>query len=339
MGRRRPTARSDDRGTRVTDLERVVGHHRRLGPIDGLHVHELGHARVGLRDQDHVGLGGPHLRDDRDDLVRPVAAVAADRVGTPLGQRVDGGLGLDAHHRVAASIEGHRRDDRDRRGDLADPDDRRPDLLEIGHRLDPDNIDTTGDKRRGLLREDIDRLVEIERPDRHHDRARRADIARDERIGSGGFHLRPEQKGGHLVELRDPVLVAVQAHPQAVAAERVGQQDPRPGIEIAAVDAPDDVGLGQVPELRRIAEREPRGEQHRPHRTVGKRGRPGLDRRVPSVTLDGGGNRARSAVDWIRFDGHVRYCSVELGLHSVPSRRPKRHELDRLTVTRNRSMP
>ena len=42
-----------------------------------------------------------------------------------------------------------------------------------------------------------------------------------------------------------------------------------PGVEIAALDAPDDLGLGQVPDLGRVAELEPVLEEHGAHRAVG----------------------------------------------------------------------
>ncbi len=109
-----------------------------------------------------------------------------------------------------------RGDDRDRRRDLAHPGDRGPDLLEVGHRLDPDEIDATRDERCCLLGEDIDGLIEIECADGHHDRAGWPDIAGNERIGSARFDLRPEQQRGHLVELGHPVLVPIEADPESL---------------------------------------------------------------------------------------------------------------------------
>ena len=58
--------------------------------------------------------------------------------------------------------------------------------------------------------------------------------------------------------------------PQPVATERVGQQDPRAGSQVAALDATHDVRVGQVPGLGRVAELEAGGEQHRAHRPVGE---------------------------------------------------------------------
>ena len=41
--------------------------------------------------------------------------------------------------------------------------DRGLDLAEVGHRLDPDQVDAAGDERRRLLGEDVDGLVVVER--------------------------------------------------------------------------------------------------------------------------------------------------------------------------------
>ncbi len=58
--------------------------------------------------------------------------------------------------------------------------------------------------------------------------------------------------------------------PQAVAAERVGQDDARAGGQVAALDPAHDIRVGQVPGLRRVAELESGREEHRAHRPVGQ---------------------------------------------------------------------
>ena len=217
---------------------------------------------------------------------------------------MNGSFRLDAHHGVAARIERHRRDDRNCRCGLSDALDRSADLLEIGHRLNPDDVHATGDQGGRLLGKDIDGLVEIEAPERHHDRAGRADVAGHQGVGPGGLDLGSEQQCRHLVELRNAVLVAVQAHTKAIAAERVGQHDAGTGVEIAPMNTPDHVRLGQVPELGRITELETGREQHGAHGAIGERRCAGVQNRVPAGALNGRRDGARSPLLWNFVVGH-----------------------------------
>ena len=191
--------------------------------------------------------------------------------------------GRDAHHRVAARVEGHR-------GDQGDPGRHAPDALDggldlgqVGHRLDPDEVDATGHERGSLLGEDVDRLVVVERPGRGEDRAARTDVAGDQRVATGRIDLAAQEDRGGLVELGDAVLEAVQAEPHPVATERVGHEDLRPGVEVAAMDPADDVRLGQVPDLGRVAEHQAVGEEHRAHRAVGEDRPVGGDQLAPAL--------------------------------------------------------
>ena len=56
---------------------------------------------------------------------------------------------------------------------------------------------------------------------------------------------------------------------KAIATEGVGQEDLRARGDVAALDPPDDLGVLQIPQLRRIAELEPVGHEHGAHRAVG----------------------------------------------------------------------
>ena len=94
---------------------------------------------------------------------------------------------------------------------LADALDGRLDLGEVGHRLDPDEVDAAGDQRGGLLAEDVDRLVVGERPERLDDLAGRPDVAGDERVTAGRVDLGAEQDRRGPVQLVDAVGVAAQA--------------------------------------------------------------------------------------------------------------------------------
>jgi hypothetical protein len=115
--------------------------------------------------------------------------------------------------------------------------------------LDPDEIDATGRERGGLLPEHVDRDLVVERPQRLDDLSAWSDVAGDEGRPAGGVHLRPSEDRGRAVQLIDPFAEAMQPEPKPVGAERVGQQDPRAGLEVTALDAPDDFGVGQVPDL------------------------------------------------------------------------------------------
>ena len=143
------------------------------------------------------------------------------------------------------------------------------DLVEVGHRLDPDEVHPAGDQRGRLLPEDIDGDLVVERAEWGDDLAARPDVAGDERRAARGVDLRAGEDRGGPVQLVDALAQAVEPEAQTVATERVGHDDLRPGGEIAALDAPDHLGLGEVPDLRRIAELQPVGEEHGPHRAVG----------------------------------------------------------------------
>ena len=210
----------------------------------------------------------------------PIASAPAGR------ECRDRSLGRDAHHRVAPGVEGHRGHDRDPLGCPPDAGDRRLDLGEVRHRLDPDHVDAAGDERGCLLGEDVDRLGLVERPERRHDLAGRSDVARHERPPAGRVHLGAQEDRRGPVQLGDPRVEPVEPEPEPVAAERVRHDDPRPRLEVTAVDAADHVGVGDVPGLGRVAELESRGEEHRAHRAVCE-DRAALRQQLPPATVLG----------------------------------------------------
>ena len=126
-------------------------------------------------------------------------------------------------------------------------------------------------------------LVVLERAERRHDQAARPDVAGHERRAAGRVDLGAQQDGGGPVQLVDAILVAREAEPEAIAAEGVGEQDAGTGVEVAAMDAAHDVRVGQVPDLRRIAELEAGLEEHRAHRAVGEDGATAVEERRESV--------------------------------------------------------
>jgi hypothetical protein len=110
-------------------------------------------------------------------------------------------------------------------------------------------------------------------------------------------------------------MEAVEPEPQPVPAERVRHDDPRAGLEVTAVDPPDDLRLADVPDLRRIAELEAGREQHRAHRTVGddrpalveERPPAGIGRtRLRRLALDDRSARRRTRRDGVGGIGGTR---------------------------------
>ena len=92
-----------------------------------------------------------------------------------------------------------------------------------------------------------------------------------------------EQDGGRPIQLVDAILMAREPKSEAIAAERIGEQDARARIDVAAVDATHDVGMRQVPDFGRIAELEAGLEEHGAHRAVGEDGTAAIKERRQSV--------------------------------------------------------
>ena len=217
-----------------------------------------------------VGRDGAHPLDDRQQLVRAVAAVAADRVGAQAASAAtacSGETPIIVWPRVSNVIVAMIGIPAEtwRTPRIAAPISDRCDIVSIQITSTPPAISAAACSAKTSTASSSD-----ERPERRHDLAGRPDVAGDERPPTGRVDLGPEEDRRRPVQLGDPVLEAVQPEPQPVAAERVRHDDPRAGLEIAALDPPDDLGLADVPDLGRIAELEPRREQHRAHRPVGE---------------------------------------------------------------------
>ena len=175
------------------------------------------------------GVGGPHPGYHAEQLVGPVAAVATDRVRAPRGQGDDRLLRRDAHHRVAAGVEGHRGDQRDANRDAPDTLDRRLDLGQVGHRLDPDQVHTTGHQGGGLLGKDVDGLAVVERAGRRHDRPARPDVSGDQCASPPWASTSPRSRIAAvwlISATRSSSRCRPESHP--VPAECVGHDDLEP---------------------------------------------------------------------------------------------------------------
>ena len=134
-------------------------------------------------------------------------------------------------------------------------------------------------------------VIALERAKGRHDLAAGPDVPGDEGIAAGCRDLGTQQDRGRPVEVHDLVLEAMQREAQAVRTERVREQDPGARVEVAAVDAADHVGMGEVPGLGCVARGQARREQHRPHRAVGEDGFAARKQRAEAVELGAGFGR------------------------------------------------
>ena len=142
------------------------------------------------------------------------------------------------------------------------------DLLGRGHGLDPEQIGAAGRERLGLLGERGRGLVHGHGTQRDDELARGAHRARDQHRPAGRVGNPARQPRRGAVELGDPVLGLMQFEPLAGAAEAVGEDDVGAGLDEAAMDRGDAVGLENVPELRAVARGEAQREQAGAHAAV-----------------------------------------------------------------------
>ena len=203
------------------------------------------------------------------------AAIAADRERRVVerGGEIDESGRGDPHHGLAGGVEARRQgeghaDLRRRAGGGAH-------FLQRRHGLDPDDVGAALLQPLDLLDEDVDRLVLGERPERRQQVAGRPDRAGDDHRPPGGIGDRARVLGGEPGELPRLVLEIVQRQPPPVTAERIGQDDIGAGIDEALVQRADAVGMGLVPQLRRVAGGEAHVEEVGAGGAVGEQRRAG----------------------------------------------------------------
>ena len=219
----------------------------------------LGHDHIaGLR-------GGRQLRDGDGKVGRADAAIGAvgQRLRVQLMHEGDEIGGRQAHHGPAVGVERTGGDDRQAggRGAL----DGGGHFLLGGHGLDPQHVDPAFGQGAGLLGEGVGAVVDGEWTQRVIKLAGRAH-------GSGHDHLATlfllrlvgdaaGDAGGLAVDLAHPVLEIVQLQPVARAAERVGQEQVRAGIDEGLMQRLDPIRMVEIPHLRRVAGHQPSREQ------------------------------------------------------------------------------
>ena len=237
--------------------------------IDGTAVHDARHAGVGL---DHDGRGGgveeggsPRLRG-----VRAETAVEAERIDAePFEQRRDGG-GVGPGKKLAALVERHCRENgqiavfaRGEYGGL--------ELVEVGHRLDDDEVGAGGGTVAHLFGEGGHGVLEVEVAERREEAARGADVESDEAVAAAGLVACSAGVGdGGGDELGAAVRGAFADELDGVGAKGVGEDEVRARLKVRAMDGDNLVGVGEVPFLGNFAGAEAVVLEQRAHAAVGE---------------------------------------------------------------------
>jgi hypothetical protein len=143
-------------------------------------------------------------------------------------------------------------------------------LLEGVHGLYPQHVGAALGQRLGLFGIGGGALGHGQLAERHVHLAGRTHGAADHDIAAGfRDHLAGQARGGR-VELGHPLGCAVQLQAVAGAAEGVGQNDVRAGVDEGAVLAAHLVGLVDVPQLGRVTGGQPGREEVGPGGAVGE---------------------------------------------------------------------
>ena len=267
LRRRRAAAAADDPGAEPTRLRRELGEvvGRRVREDDAV-AGEAREADVRERGEDEpVALH----RGERVQRRRRAGAVVRARgrdvePGEPLGR----GLGRDAAERLAVGVEGHQRDDRQRR-DAADGLDRGDELVEVEERLEHQQVDAAALEDLRLLAEELALLGGVE----PLDVADRADRAGD--VDVRARHLPRLAREAHRRRV-DPLELVLEEVPRELApvgAERVRLDQLGAGADEARVEGDDALGRAQVRLLGAAQPRHGAGDQ-RAHAAVGHDRRP-----------------------------------------------------------------
>ncbi len=123
-----------------------------------------------------------------------------------------------------------------------------------------------------LLGEDLDALLVRERAERCEQLTGGADAAGDGDRTAGLIGGPAGDRHGGGVELGHPGVEIVEGQAEAVAAEGVGEDDVGAGVDEAAMDLFDQVGLLDIEQLRTTAAFEAEGEESGAHGSVGDQG-------------------------------------------------------------------
>ena len=224
----------------------------------------VGKPRVGLEDQRQVG-PLPQLGKQGDQLLRAEAAVEAERVDPEARQRQGHGRHRRADKGASARFEAHGDPD-GQVGVLLRGEHRGLDLVQIAHGLDDDEVGPGLRARGDLLPEGLVGLLEAQRAEGLEQLAERADVQ---------GHLDGQIPRGHAGAANAPFDqlrrgIAAARRLIAVGAEGIRVEQAAACLDVFPVDGGDLFWLGNVPDLRGLAQRQTGGLQHGPHAAVEK---------------------------------------------------------------------
>ena len=265
--RRRAAAAADDAGAEPPRLRRELGEvvRGRVREDDAV----AGEAReADVRERGEHEPVALHRGERVQGRRRAGAVVRARRGDIELDEPLRRGLGRDAAERLAVGVEGHQRDDWERR-DAAHGLDRGDELVEVEERLEHEQVDAAALEDLRLLAEVLALLGGVE----PLDVADRADRAGD--VDVRARHLSGLAREAHRRRV-DPLELVLEVVPRQLApvgAERVRLDQLGAGADEARVQGDDALGRAQVRLLRAAQTRDCARDQ-RAHAAVGHDRRP-----------------------------------------------------------------
>ncbi len=261
---RRAAATADDLGARLHEMSRVGRH-----VLGARHVHAAAtdvarHAGVRLRAQ-LAPRRRRHLLDALENRLRADGAIESDDVRAPRVELARDDIRLGAVRRAPVGADRHLRDDRLLRVDSPRGEDRLLDLVEVGERLEDEEVDAAFGETFHLLPEDRASFVLARRPVRLEANAQRSDGAGDERAPIGGFAR--DGRGGPI-QLSHLILQPVLHELDPVRAEAVRLDDVGAGLHVLRMNVTHELGRADVQLVVALVDEHALAVQHRPHRAV-----------------------------------------------------------------------
>ncbi len=223
-------------------------------------------ARVG-HDEDRT----LDLRDGRRkrvvDRLRSDGAIHSDAIGAGRAQPQQRRQQRIAGGRLAVLDDGERHHDGERGSVLLGRRQRKQRLFDAPEGLEQQAVRPSGGDRGDMFREDIERFVVVDEPERPHQRAERADGAGDVRLPAGRRACDAHAGGVERLKL---LAQLVRRELEPIACERVGRDEFGPRGDVVRVRAFDDIGMVVVEPFDARGRLRRALEQQGAHRAVGE---------------------------------------------------------------------